>query len=541
MDGQLLNADPGKHGASSIIEYTARTGRRLVLDDATKSEPFGTDPELKRRQVLSVLCLPLMLHDRPIGYVYLENNLTSHAFNAESLGFVEVLAAQASVSLSNARGYEALRESEERFRELAEKIPEVFWITSPDYREMIFVSPAFEQIWGRTCESLYDDPRSWSSAIHPEERDAVKQALLRDVETGLFDEEYRIIRPDKSIRWIRDRAFPIRDEDGTLLRISGLALDITEQKAIAHALKKSNDELDLRVQERTAELASTNQELTKEIKQREQAQIRETEFGRILDESLNEIYVFHAESLRFIHVNQGDRKNLDYSMEELRELTPLDLKPAVSSRKFSQLVSPLREGGGATISFETVHQRKNGTEYPVEVNLQMASFENSPCFVAVVLDITDRKLAEQEQLLSTEIMENLSEGVSLVRVSDSTLVYTNSGFDRLFGYEKGELIGKHTSVLYGGSERARQESAEAVAAAPVQIGSWYGELHMARKDGSVFWVQTTISTFQHPVFGNVRIGVGQDISERRETQQALVRSEERNLAAQRIARFGHWD
>ncbi|HIK93149.1 MAG TPA: GAF domain-containing protein, partial [Planctomycetes bacterium] len=191
MDGQLLNADPGKHGASSIIEYTARTGRRLVLDDATKSEPFGTDPELKRRQVLSVLCLPLMLHDRPIGYVYLENNLTSHAFNAESLGFVEVLAAQASVSLSNARGYEALRESEERFRELAEKIPEVFWITSPDYREMIFVSPAFEQIWGRTCESLYDDPRSWSSAIHPEERDAVKQALLRDVETGLFDEEYR--------------------------------------------------------------------------------------------------------------------------------------------------------------------------------------------------------------------------------------------------------------------------------------------------------------------------------------------------------------
>ncbi|MEO1981204.1 MAG: PAS domain S-box protein [Fuerstiella sp.] len=541
MDGQLLNADPGKHGASSIIEYTARTGRRLVLDDATKSEPFGTDPELKRRQVLSVLCLPLMLHDRPIGYVYLENNLTSHAFNAESLGFVEVLAAQASVSLSNARGYEALRESEERFRELAEKIPEVFWITSPDYREMIFVSPAFEQIWGRTCESLYDDPRSWSSSIHPEERDAVKQALLRDVETGLFDEEYRIIRPDKSIRWIRDRAFPIRDEDGTLLRISGLALDITEQKAIAHALKKSNDELDLRVQERTAELASTNQELTKEIKQREQAQIRETEFGRILDESLNEIYVFHAESLRFIHVNQGDRKNLDYSMEELRELTPLDLKPAVSSRKFSQLVSPLREGGGATISFETVHQRKNGTEYPVEVNLQMASFENSPCFVAVVLDITDRKLAEQEQLLSTEIMENLSEGVSLVRVSDSTLVYTNSGFDRLFGYEKGELIGKHTSVLYGGSERARQESAEAVAAAPVQIGSWYGELHMARKDGSVFWVQTTISTFQHPVFGNVRIGVGQDISERRETQQALVRSEERNLAAQRIARFGHWD
>ena len=417
-----------------------------------------------------------------------------------------------------------LRLSEERFRELAENIREVFWITSADYEQMIYVSPAFEQIWGRSCDSLYQDPKSWVAAIHPEDRQVVHEALLRDVDAGVFDHEYRIVRPDGSVRWIRDRACAVRDVDGVLLRISGLAQDITAQKVFARALKKSNDELDLRVRERTTELASTNQELIEEIKQRKYAQSREDELARIMDESLNEIYVFHAETMRFMHVNQGAQRNLGYSMEELRELTPLELKPVLSSEKFDQLVCPLRDEEGATICFETVHQRKNGTEYPVEVNLQLTTFEHSPCFVAIILDITDRKMAEQEQLLSAEIMENMAEGVSLTRVSDSTLVYTNSRFDRIFGYGRGELLGIHTSALYAAGERTPRETAEAVAEALTQSGSWSGELHTARKNGSTFWMQATISSFQHPVFGDVRIGVGQDISERRKIQQALIRT-----------------
>jgi predicted ATPase/GAF domain-containing protein len=133
-DGQNLNAAPGKRGAGSVIEFVARTGRRLLLDDATKNEPFSADPDLKRRQVLSVLCFPLSLHDNQRAYVYLENTLASHAFDADSMGVVEVLAAQASASLSNAKGYEALRKSEEtlrvreeQFRLFSQSTGDCFW------------------------------------------------------------------------------------------------------------------------------------------------------------------------------------------------------------------------------------------------------------------------------------------------------------------------------------------------------------------------------------------------------------------------------
>jgi len=105
---------------------------------------------------------------------------------------------------------EDLRLSEERLRELAENIHEFFLITSPDYQEMIYVSPAFEEVWGRSCKDLYQDPMSWMAAIHPEDRQGVHEALLQDVDVGAFDQEYRIVRPDGSVPWIRDRAFAVR-------------------------------------------------------------------------------------------------------------------------------------------------------------------------------------------------------------------------------------------------------------------------------------------------------------------------------------------
>lgn len=128
------------------------------------------------------------------------------------------------------RSEEALRESEERFRQLAENIREVFWLTDPAKNHMIYVSPGYEQIWGRTCGSLYAFPRSWLDAIHPEDRDRIEEASLTKQTLGNYDEEYRILRPDGSLRWIRDRAFPIRDDAGTVYRIAGIAEDITERK-----------------------------------------------------------------------------------------------------------------------------------------------------------------------------------------------------------------------------------------------------------------------------------------------------------------------
>ncbi len=139
----------------------------------------------------------------------------------------------------------ALRESEERFHQLAEQIREVFWLSDPEKNHIYYVSPGYEQIWGRSCDSLYVSPRAWLDAIHPDDRPRVLQAALTKQVGGEYDEEYRIIRPDGSERWIRDRAFPVHDATGRVFRIAGLAEDITERKRAEEARRASEERLRL--------------------------------------------------------------------------------------------------------------------------------------------------------------------------------------------------------------------------------------------------------------------------------------------------------
>lgn len=121
-------------------------------------------------------------------------------------------------------------------------------MTDPEKNRMIYVSPGYEDIWGRTCESLNASPRSWLEAIHPDDRDRVLLAALTKQITGAYDEEYRIVRPDGSTRWIWDRAFPIRDASGHVYSIAGIAEDITERKRVEQELRASEERLDLAVQ-----------------------------------------------------------------------------------------------------------------------------------------------------------------------------------------------------------------------------------------------------------------------------------------------------
>lgn len=135
---------------------------------------------------------------------------------------------------------QALRESEERFRQLAENITEsVFWMSDPKELEMLYVSPAYERIWGRTCESLYANFMEWIDAIHPEDRQRIHTSFFEHSLLGNYDQEYRIIRPDGSIRWIRDRGFPIKDRTGVPYRVVGLAEDITERKLTEAVLRRT--------------------------------------------------------------------------------------------------------------------------------------------------------------------------------------------------------------------------------------------------------------------------------------------------------------
>ncbi|WP_264307641.1 PAS domain S-box protein [Nodosilinea nodulosa] len=124
---------------------------------------------------------------------------------------------------------EALGESEEKFRQLAEVVDAVFWILHLNRTDRVYVSPAYERIWGRPCTDLYITPDAWIDRIHADDREQVLAAIPKQLE-GTFDEEYRIVRPDGTQRWIHDRAFPIRNAQGQVYRLAGIAEDITERK-----------------------------------------------------------------------------------------------------------------------------------------------------------------------------------------------------------------------------------------------------------------------------------------------------------------------
>ena len=139
---------------------------------------------------------------------------------------------------------DALRESEERFRQIAETIQEVFWITDTAKHQMLYVSPVYERIWGRSCASLQSTPQNWLDSIHSDDRERVQHAAATQQTAGTYDEEYRIIRPDGSLRWIRDRAFPVCNATGAIYRVVGVAQDITERKRSRDQLREQASLLD---------------------------------------------------------------------------------------------------------------------------------------------------------------------------------------------------------------------------------------------------------------------------------------------------------
>jgi len=139
------------------------------------------------------------------------------------------------------RTQEHLRASELRFRQMAENIGDVFFLRDAHDGRILYVSPAYEQIWGHSCESLYADQESWDRAIHPDDRKSALERKHNARALGAFEVEYRVVRPDGSMRWITARGFPVRDDTGTVIRIAGIAKDITERKLAEQALRDSEN------------------------------------------------------------------------------------------------------------------------------------------------------------------------------------------------------------------------------------------------------------------------------------------------------------
>jgi PAS domain S-box-containing protein len=172
----------------------------------------------------------------------------------------------------------ARHESEEKFRQLAENIREVFWMADPSTNQIVYVSPAFDELYGFPAASLQQNPEGWLNVIHPDDRDLARSAQREQAEGLKTEREYRLLRPDGSLCWIWDRAFPVRNSSGELCRIAGIAEDITARKAAEESLKRSHDELEKRVQERTADLTLALDQLKAAKEAAESASRAKSEF-----------------------------------------------------------------------------------------------------------------------------------------------------------------------------------------------------------------------------------------------------------------------
>lgn len=271
----------------------------------------------------AMLDAPIRIGDRVVGLLRLEHVGGSRQWTLEEQSLAASLATKVTLALK----VHQLREGEERFRQVMENIHEIFWITDPDKNQIVYISPAYERIWGRSCESLYANPRAWFDAIHPDDRERVLEAALTKQVEGTYDEEYRILRQDGSMRRIRDRAFPIRNESGVVDRIAGLAEDCTDRKEAEEVLERS---------------LAQSRELV-----RRHEEVREQERSRIARELHDELGVgltcLKMDLARLIWLGGGggsrnDRKQVEEKVRSMTEQVDLTLQSV------QRLASELRPG-----------------------------------------------------------------------------------------------------------------------------------------------------------------------------------------------------
>ena len=195
---------------------------------------------------------PISIYGKVIGFICLDAE-SPEFFTPIHGERLQAFANQAALAIHNARllqqaqmeiaerkqAESELRASEERFRQLADNIQEAFWITDAKTGAEIYASPAMERIWNRPAESSLYESNALISSVFPEDKPALLEAIEREKRGERVEIEYRIVRPDGSLRWVWDRAFPIFDEQGNVIRVAGISADVTERRESEMALVKS--------------------------------------------------------------------------------------------------------------------------------------------------------------------------------------------------------------------------------------------------------------------------------------------------------------
>jgi len=404
----------------------------------------------------------------------------------------------------------ALRLSEERFRQMAETIEAVFWIADFQQQKLIYVSPAYEKIWGRSVENLSDKVFNWLETIHPLDKEMVKNAGQACSEVGSLEIEYRIQRPDGSIRWIHDRGFIVKESPLQAPYTVGIAQDITERKLSEEALKLSEAALE------------------------EQRLLLET----ILKQAANGVIVCDA-SGHLTFLNPVARKMAGIDPED----TSLDLDIGAWGQAFDskgEMIDPqdypLSKAlqGELSQAMQCHMVRPDGFHYDLLVSA--APLINGGEIVGAVanfMDISEHKRIEEElrhsELRFRATFEQAAVGVAHVAI-DGRWLRVNQRLCQITGYTREELLTKtFQDITYGEDLESNLYNVRRLLAGESQTYSM--EKRYVRKDGSLLWVDLTVSLVQETTsltrnFSNIDeskyfIYVVEDITERKEAEFTL--------------------
>jgi PAS domain S-box-containing protein len=241
---------------------------------------------------------------------------------------------------------------------------------------------------------------------------------------------------------------------------------------------------------------------------------------------------------RLLEVNETYCLMSGYTVQELLTFHVSDLEAVENGAETSAHLQRVMEKGEGR--FETRHRRKDGTTYHVEVSVQYHPIEGGR-LVAFLRDITERRKAEEELRFQGEIMNNMAEAVYLIRRGDGVIVYTNSVFERMFGYQHDEMLGRHVSIVNAPTDINPEETARNIMTVLDENGFWQGEVNNVRKDGTRFWCHANVSVFDHSKFGRVLVSVHSDITEQKRAEEALRKSEANLKRAMEISRLGAWE
>jgi PAS domain S-box-containing protein len=253
---------------------------------------------------------------------------------------------------------EALQRSELQFRLMAETVGEVFWLTSPLTEALLYLSPAFEKIWGLSCADIYASPMLWTKTILPEDLPRVLHDLKEMSRGKAATMEYRIKRPDGTLRWISDRGYPHHDASGRVTYIAGVASDVTEHKIADEALRVS-----------------------------------ESKFRVIFNNDVYAICIFEIDSGKILDVNEAHLSLYGYSREELCDGMKASELSAEPDNAYAS-VQALSQASPTSVTLR-YHRKKDGTVFPVEIVGGAYQWDGKKVMFGLVHDVSVRMKAEK--------------------------------------------------------------------------------------------------------------------------------------------------